>query len=134
MFEPRPFRRTPWRRSVRPNLELLEDRCVPATITVTSAGDDTAVDGTVSLREAILSINQGANFNKDVVAVGAYGTNDTIDFAAGLSGQTITINSALPTITKGVTITGPGPANLTVKANLGTSSLFRVFTTNSSSL
>src|SRR5438094_4846113 len=45
-----------------------------ATITVTGVGDTTAVDGSVTLREAITSINNGANVNADVVAVGVYGT------------------------------------------------------------
>ena len=41
-----------------------------ATITVTGTGDAVFVDGSVSLREAIASINGGANVNSDVVAVG----------------------------------------------------------------
>src|SRR5437016_12713057 len=51
-----------------------------ATVTVTSTGDTVAVNGAVTLREAIQSINAGANINADVVAVGAYGTNDAIAF------------------------------------------------------
>jgi hypothetical protein len=51
-----------------------------ATVTVTGTGDTVAVDGAVTLREAITSINNGANVNADVVAVGAYGTNDTVAF------------------------------------------------------
>src|SRR5258706_5918049 len=51
-----------------------------ATVTVTGTGDTIAVDGAVTLREAITSINNGANVNADVVAVGAYGTNDTVAF------------------------------------------------------
>lgn len=35
-------------------LEQLEDRCVPATVVVTGNGDNVAVDGLVTLREAIL--------------------------------------------------------------------------------
>lgn len=46
-----------------------------ATITVNSTGDAIAVNGVVTLREAITSINNGANVNADVVAVGTYGTN-----------------------------------------------------------
>lgn len=42
-----------------------------ATITVTGTGDTVAVDGAVTLREAITSINNGSNVNADVVAVGA---------------------------------------------------------------
>jgi hypothetical protein len=38
-------------------LEVLEKRLAPATIAVTTTADVVAVDGKVSLREAILSIN-----------------------------------------------------------------------------
>ena len=51
-----------------------------ATVTVTGTGDTIAVDGVVTLREAITSINNGANLNADVVAVGTYGANDTVAF------------------------------------------------------
>src|SRR5262245_51017520 len=70
-----------FRRWFRPVVEQLEDRLVPAILTVTTTTDDSAVDGVVSLREAIQSINQGANVNADVNAVGPYGSNDTIRFA-----------------------------------------------------
>jgi len=40
-----------------------------ATVTVTSTGDTVAVDGGVTLREALQSVNAGANVNADVVAV-----------------------------------------------------------------
>src|SRR5713226_9772014 len=78
-----------------------------ATITVTGTGDTIAVDGIVTLREAITSIKNGANLNADVVAVGAYGTNDTINF--GISGagvHTIKPATDLPAITKTVLIDG----------------------------
>jgi hypothetical protein len=79
----------------------------PATITVTGTGDTVAVDGVVTLREAITSINNGANVNADVVAVGAYGANDRIAFMIPGSGvHTIAPLSALPTITVPVTVDG----------------------------
>src|SRR5262245_65758209 len=62
------------RRPLRPPLlvEQLENRLAPAVITVTSTNDDldapSSEDGTVSLREAITSINNGADFNADVTA------------------------------------------------------------------
>ena len=78
-----------------------------ATITVTGTGDAIAVDGVVTLREAITSINNGAAVNADIVAVGAYGTNDQIHFnIAGLGLQTIAPASNLPNIVKPVTIDG----------------------------
>ena len=76
-----------------------------ATITVTSAGDAIAADSGVTLREAITSINNGADLNADVVASGAYGTNDTIEFnIPGAGVQTINVggsgDGALPALTK----------------------------------
>jgi hypothetical protein len=84
------------RRSPLLRLESLEDRCVPATITV----QNTADSGTGSLRQALLTANEG----------------DTINFSPLLTGQTITLASELA-VTKGVTITGPGAAKLTVSGN-----------------
>ncbi len=80
-----------------------------ATITVTSAADNTTVDSAVTLREAITSINNGADLNADVTAnrTGTYGTSDTINFnIAGAGVHTITPASALPSITKTVLING----------------------------
>jgi hypothetical protein len=78
-----------------------------ATITVTGTGDTNAVDGLVTLREAITSINNGANLNADVVAVGVYGTSDTINFnITGAGVHTIQPTSALPSIVKPVFING----------------------------
>jgi hypothetical protein len=88
-------------------LEPLEDRLVPATITVTSTADNSNVDGSVSLREALASINAGANINADVIASGAYGSNDKINFAIqGTNVHTIKPTTALPFITHSVTISG----------------------------
>src|SRR5262245_644711 len=111
-------------RKVRPprrlplHLEKLEDRLAPAVITVTSTNDalnaPSSEDGTVSLREAITSINNGADFNADVTAnrTGTYGVNDTINFNISASGtvQTIAVgstgNGALPALTLPMTING----------------------------
>jgi Calx-beta domain len=83
------------------------DDLVAATITVTSTADTTAVDGAVTLREAIVSINNGANVNADVVAVGSYGSGDLIDFAIPAAGvQTILLPAGLPAISKSLTIDG----------------------------
>jgi len=113
-----------------------------ATITVTNANDTRDGSGNpitgdgVSLREAILSVNGGANVNLDVVAdlnSGLYGTNDTIRFnipaasdpgcvaATGVCTIAVTAGG-LPTISKTVTIDGytqPGasPNTLTVGSN-----------------
>ncbi|HWC65382.1 MAG TPA: hypothetical protein VG777_04805, partial [Thermoanaerobaculia bacterium] len=77
-----------------------------ATITVDDTGDSVAVDGKVTLREALTSIMNGSNVNGDVSASGTYGTSDAIHFAIGTGFQGIIPASALPTITKPVTIDG----------------------------
>src|SRR4051794_12581802 len=85
-----------------PRLELLEDRAVPATITVTTAADTVVPGDTmVSLREAIMAINAGNDLGDPDIAAqnpGAFGTNDTINFIIpGATAQTISPTSALPT-------------------------------------
>ena len=79
-----------------------------ATITVTGNGDTSTVDGLVTLREAIDSVNGGANVNADVVAAGSYGTSDTIHFnIAGAGVHTISpAFPGLPSIIKPVIIDG----------------------------
>jgi hypothetical protein len=80
-----------------------------ATITVTSAADNTTLDGAVTLREAMTSINNGADLNADVTAnrTGTYGTSDTINFNIPGGGvHTISPTSLLPSITKSVLIDG----------------------------
>src|SRR5262245_46216574 len=76
----RPLMRGRW--TCRPLMEILERRYALATIAVTGPGDTVAVDGVVTLREAIISTNNNANVNSDVAAVGAYGA-DTITLPAG---------------------------------------------------
>ncbi|HEY1251433.1 MAG TPA: hypothetical protein VGH97_09605 [Thermoanaerobaculia bacterium] len=93
-----------------------------ATISVTGVGDTIAVDGIVTLREAVASINGGANVNADVAAVGAYGTNDEVDFAIAGSGvQTIALTGSL-TFTKPAFLNGfsqPGSSPNTNALNAG---------------
>ncbi len=103
-----------------------------ATITVTGTGDTVAIDGLVTLREAITSINNGANVNSDVVAVGAYGTNDTIFFnipGAGPPLRTIAPASALPPLQVPMTIDGysePGASVNTNGPGLGTNAVLTI--------
>ncbi len=108
-------------------LESLEDRDVPATITVTSLNDTVALDGVVTLREAIQSINTATAVNADVVPVGAFGTNDTIVFQ-GVTG-TITLGGTALPVTKSVTIAGPGASALTINAK-GASQIFNATASN----
>jgi hypothetical protein len=81
-------------RLVRPQLEVLEDRCVPSTVmNLNDAGDG-------SLRQAILDTPAGG----------------TVDFQPGLSG-TITLTSGELAISSDLTIAGPGASVLTVSGN-----------------
>ena len=80
-----------------------------ATLTVTSTADTIAVDGAVTLREAIASVNAGANANADIVASGMYGVDDAIhfDIAGGCATACrITLASSLGTLAKPVIIDG----------------------------
>ena len=53
-------------------IQLLEDRVLLAAITVTGIGDTIAVDGLVTLREAMTSANNNADVNEDVVTLEPY--------------------------------------------------------------
>jgi hypothetical protein len=87
---------------MRPQLQRLEDRDVPATFAVTTTADS----GAGSLRQAILDANATTGF-------------DEIIFGSGVLDQTITLSAGLPTITDtaGMQITGPGRTRLTVSGN-----------------
>src|SRR5947209_8491362 len=113
-----PRRQAPRPRHLPLRLEQLEDRLMPAVITVTTVTDDlTPNDGSVSLREAITAVNAGNDLgDPDITAEnpGTFGTNDTINFnIPGAGVQTINVGSAasasgipLPNITKPVKIDG----------------------------
>jgi hypothetical protein len=77
-------------------LRPLEERVVPTVYTVTNTSDS----GTGSLRDAITAADADTS------------APHTIDLT-GVSG-TITLASALPTITKDMTITGPGAGSLII--------------------
>jgi hypothetical protein len=74
----------------RLKVEQLEDRSVPAVLTVTTLADS----GAGSLRQAILDANTTL-------------VSDDIVFNPGLTSGQITLATALPTITNPLTITGP---------------------------
>jgi hypothetical protein len=87
-----------------------------ATITVTTTADETITSDapSVSLREAIISIDNHADTGADVTAnrVGTYEINDTIDFNIAGSGRhtifpgTSSSVGGLPTVTKPMLIDG----------------------------
>jgi hypothetical protein len=81
----------------RPLLEALEDRTLPSTLTVLNNLDG----GAGSLRDAITRAKSG----------------DTIVFASGLDGQTITLTSDQLTLDKSLDIEGPGASRLAVSGN-----------------
>jgi hypothetical protein len=80
-----------------PRLEILEDRTVPSTLTVTNNLDK----GAGSLRDAITNAKSG----------------DTIVFASSLDGQTITLTSDQLTINKSLDIEGPDASLLAISGN-----------------
>jgi hypothetical protein len=89
------------RRPHRPTLEVLEARNVLSILTVTNVSD-TGVSGDGSLRGEIAAASNG----------------DTINFAGGLGGQTITLNPAKGplVLSKNLTISGPGN-HVTISGN-----------------
>src|SRR5262245_17501663 len=89
-------------------VEALEAREVPALITVTSLDDNTTTDGQVTLREAIQAANTDVSVDGSTAGSGA----DTITFAPALFAggpQVVNLQGALPNLSSGITITGPGP-------------------------
>jgi predicted outer membrane repeat protein len=81
-------------RRFRPQLEALEGRDVPSTLTVTNNLDS----GAGSLRADIAAANPG----------------DTINFAPTLDGRAVTLTSGQLVINKNLTIQGPGAALLAI--------------------
>jgi len=106
MFD-RLFRRPGRRARTRLHVELLEDRCVPAVITVTGLGDGvTTDDDQLTLREAILAANTDMPVGD--APAGDAGL-DTIQFQPGLSGViTLDPEEGAFTITEDLHILGPG--------------------------
>ena len=99
-------RSRPFAKPARLTLDTLEDRAVPAVISVSNTNDA----GAGSLRAALISVNTSAD------------ATNTVNFIPGLTG-TITTASDLPTIAKPVAIVGPGAALITVNG-AGTFKLF----------
>lgn len=89
-----------------------------ATITVNSTADTTVNgDGVCTLREAIINANNDAATWSDCPA------GNGVDAIHITATGTLTLASALPNLTRGLTINGPGALNLTISGG-GT---YRVF-------
>jgi hypothetical protein len=105
----------------------MEARRLLATITVTGTGDDIALDGIVTLREAITAANTDAPSGD--AGAGDAGL-DTIAFnIPGTGVHTIKLGSDLPPITEPVTIDGytqPGSSPNTNGSGLGDNAAPRV--------
>jgi hypothetical protein len=113
------------RRGLR-GVEALEGRTLLTAYVVTTLSDSTAVDGLISLREAINASNTNA-VNGDAPA-GSATEQDTISFLKTLitgGPLTLTIATSRFSITSELKITGPGADRLTIDAN-GTGEIFNV--------
>jgi hypothetical protein len=101
------------RTTTRPRLEVLEDRRVLSTLTVTNNLD---------------SLAPGGGTLRGEIAVAQPG--DTIVFDPGLDGQTITLGAGELELNKNLTIQGPGAGLLAINGGgngNGTDTLSRVF-------
>jgi hypothetical protein len=103
------------KRRPRPQVEALEARCVPATITVTSLNDFDPMMAHVgvTLRDAIQAANTNTSVNGSTA--GDPGA-DTVTFAAGLSG-TIPLSQDQLTISEPLTIRAPAPITIDAQGN-----------------
>jgi hypothetical protein len=81
-----------------PELEPLEDRTVPSTLTITSAADDGSA-GTLR------------------VVLGSAQSGDAIRFAHQLRGHTITLTQGQLVVNQNVDVEGPGADKLTISGN-----------------
>ena len=98
-------------RRFQPRLEVLEDRAVPATLTVNTTLDVLGHDnGMLSLRQAVIDANAAAKPDTIVVPAGTYTlTRAGIDEDAALTGDL--------DVTGNVTIQGAGAGTTVVNAN-----------------
>ena len=118
--------------SLQNSIQSLENRILPATITVTSLDDNLNADGFITLREAI----QAANTNKavDGSVAGSVGEDTivfapTLDTSAGLVAS-LAMSGEQFTISESLKITGNG----SLKTVIDASSSSRIFFVSSGSL
>src|SRR5437870_718980 len=117
---PRRGKRLPGRRCVL-RLEALENRLVPAVLTVNTLADETTADNYLSLREAADVVNSGSTSGLSSAELaqvsGTLGSNDTIQFSLPSGPQTLTLTRGTLNLTRNVTVTGPGATSLTISGN-----------------
>ncbi len=92
---------------------------VPTVFTVNSAADpgDGTCDATCTLRDAIIAANASVTGSELIAFSSAFNAPQTID-----------LQTALPDISKSVTINGPGANLLTVRRSPSAGTNFRIFT------
>ncbi len=124
------------KRRFRPQLEHLEDRLVPATLTVNTIAD--AVNpsgGALTLRDAIAAVNAGNTTGLTAGEIaqvsGTFGVNDTIQFSLP-NNSVIGLLSALPQLTNSVVIQGPGANELAIERSALATTPFNIFTVGAS--
>jgi Bacterial Ig-like domain (group 3)/RTX calcium-binding nonapeptide repeat (4 copies)/NHL repeat len=123
-------RKRPVQRAHGPRIELLEDRLVPATLTVNSLLDNITDTSVLTLRDAVALVNSSGNqasLGQSSMPAGwasqisgSFGSNDTIQFDASLLGptlQTITLGGSDLHLGQNVSITGPGADQLAISGN-----------------
>jgi hypothetical protein len=119
----------------RPLFEPLETRNMLAVLTVNTDSDVVAADNVLTLREAVSVVNTGSTAGltaaelAQVNLTNPLGTDDTVQFDAAFFAvpRTTTLAGGAGDIDieAGVTINGPGAANLEITDNAGTPS--RIF-------
>ena len=100
----RPIRRRPWA------FEMLEERVVPAILTVDATADNTTDTSHLTLREAIYATEEsyiptGAQTGQISGTLGS--GNDIIRFSPSIDGGTISLSTFLNDVTNGSTMAGP---------------------------
>jgi predicted outer membrane repeat protein len=120
------------RRRCRPAFDCLEDRCAPAVLTVNSLADNTTSDSSLTLREAIMTVNgtlgRPLSAGEQAAVSGTLSDNDTVQFSIPSGPQKITLTDGTLSITRAVAITGPGASSLTISGG----NVARVFHVGSS--
>jgi hypothetical protein len=128
---PRTNRKAPARS--RLSVEMLEDRLIPATLTVSALADNTLADSQLTLREAILLVNNGGDATAalgrsltsgEAAAVNTttpFGVNDTIMLTGSGSSGVNDLTVDLPlNLARSVRIAGPGAGQFVIDGDAAT--------------